>query len=225
MPLLFFVLLAVMFFGTNAKAADFSGHAGATLTGAAASILMHESGHALAAKAVGWQIVAFKPYPTKLKIPLKEGGAKEVWAGGLVHFLPSEPAASPERRGHQAWVSAMGSVGNSLAVLALAPLLPELGGFGAMALNDAMIMSTFDWPAYALIDSLVYWKLLKGTPYNDWHQVSLNTGIATPWYFLAGMGVSFLLNQYHRYWQNEAAERGALPTEFRTNIVGAKFLF
>jgi len=39
----------------------------------------------------------------------------------------------------------------------MAPLLPQISGFGAQSLDDMLVFSTFDWPAYALGILLGLW--------------------------------------------------------------------
>jgi hypothetical protein len=176
---------------------------GAAFTGLYATVVVHEAGHAVTAKMFGHNVDAFKPYPTKMKYRDEEGTIHEKWVAGYVSHSPraGEKVSATAR----ATISAMGSGANIIAVLALAPLLPEVNGFGADALDQMLVFGTLDLPGYALGDAI---GLNDGI--GDWNQVAKATDISIWWFVLGGIAEGFLLNEYREHWLNKVPEENMI---------------
>lgn len=209
-----------MLVGFEALAQDFSHDFYSVTAGLIGTVMVHESGHALAAKAVGWKVETFRPFPTKMIFTQEDGTKTEQWVLGMVKSDPGADLGGPNFARNQAWISAMGSGAAAMAVVLLAPLLPELNGFGASALNDMLVFSTFEWPAYALVDTIaglnVSW--LKANKFGDWNQVAAASGVNVHWYFLAGLAESLILNQYRLHFRREAIRRGAISSAATADV-------
>lgn len=136
---------------------------GAALT----EITLHETGHALVAASLGWEIHKFAPYPHVC------GGR---FVGGCVVTSSDEPRDSEDSDSEQAWVSAAGSLTSTLSALALAPLVRDVDDPHARFYLDRVVFyQRFDFPFYVLVDLLGF----EG----DWQSVADHTGVSL-WWFL-----------------------------------------
>lgn len=174
----------------------FAVETGAMVLGGFASILTHEAGHALTTHFLGGEVLAFRPYPTKVRYLEKDGTYKDKWTAGVVKStrFEGENAASKN-----AAVAAMGSGGNLLSVLLLAPLLPALSSdFAKSSLDSMLFFSCFDAPAYIVTDMIIE----EST--NDWNRVSQLTGVALHWYLLGALASSLIVNEYRYHFHQKA---------------------
>ncbi len=166
------------------------------LIGGIASVTLHETGHALAAKLLGADVQVFAPYPLKVHFENSDGSLNDKWVLGLVKY---SAFSGEDANKKAAFVAAMGSGFNMLSVFILAPLLPHVGSdFSKTSLDSTMLFSCFDLPAYVATD------ILFGAPNNDWSKVSKLTGVSLGWYFAGGLIASLITNEYRYYWHRQA---------------------
>ena len=192
MILKFITVLLILFTTCLSTASDL----GPTLLGGCGSILIHEAGHATTTYLLGGEVLAFRPYPHKVRFVDVDGSHEDKWVGGLVMSKPFQDENSHTK---QAWVLAMGSGTNLLSVFLLAPLLPQLSSeFSKSTLDSMLYFSSFDMAAYTLVD------LLSGDKNNDWSRVSKLSGVSLYWYFLGGLVAGVLANEYRYYWHKRA---------------------
>lgn len=187
-----FILSVLFSVSRNALCTETSSY----LIGGYGSIFIHESGHALATQYLGGEVLAFRPYPTKLLYVEPNGVKNEKWVLGVVAHKPFEGENGDQKN---AIVAGMGSVGNMLSVFILAPLLPKLNSnFSKATLDSMLYFSSFEMAAYTTAD------MIFQNPHGDWSQVSKLTGTSLYWYLLAGFAGGFLANEYRYYWHKKA---------------------
>ena len=129
--------------------------------GAALSeILLHETGHAVIAASLGWEIHKFAPYPHVC-------GGKFV--GGCVVTSSDEGEDSPDANSEQAWVSAAGSLTSTMSALAITPFIKKVDDPHASFYLDRLVWyQGFDFPFYVLVDLLGFG--------GDWQSAADHTG-------------------------------------------------
>jgi len=138
------------------------------LIGGYGTIFVHESGHALITKYLGGEVLAFRPYPTKILYIEPDGTKSEKWVLGVVAHKPFEGEDGDQKN---AIVAGTGSVANTLSVFILAPLLPKLSSnFSKATLDSMLYFSSFEMAAYVTGD------MIFQNPHGDWNQVSKLTG-------------------------------------------------
>lgn len=218
----------LLLFGLSEWARASAEDVAAPISGLVGVVMVHETGHALAAKAMGWNIDMFRPWPTRVTFTTKDGRKEDHWVMGMVKSSPDGAPPMEELERKQAIIAAMGTSATALSVLLLSPLLPNVSGFGASALNDYLLFATFDWPAYTFADTLA--AATKGTwlhpnSFGDWGQVSATTGIRIGWFFVAALAESLLLNEYRLHFRRQAINRGAISGASTSSVLGFRFSF
>jgi hypothetical protein len=199
---LFIALFMVFSVSSKALAVE----TGASLLGIAGTVVIHEAGHALATHFLGGEVMAFRPYPTKALYLKEDGTYEEKWVAGLVMLKKFEGENAARKH---ALVAAMGSGGNMLSVLLLAPLMPSLSSdFSKNTLDSMMFFSTFDAPAY------IAGNILNGNPDGDWSQVSKLTGVSLYWYFLGALASSLVVNEYRYHFHKKSFEQDTSGNHF-----------
>jgi hypothetical protein len=139
---------------------------GLTIGAALTEITLHETGHAVMAASLGWEIHKFAPYPHMC-------GGKFV--GGCVMTSTDEEADSPDYDSEQAWVSASGSIASTLSALALAPFVNDIQDpYGREYARQVVFYQRFDFPFYVLYDLLGF--------DGDWQSVADHTGVSLWWF-------------------------------------------
>ncbi|MGZ3744304.1 MAG: hypothetical protein ACXVBQ_10615, partial [Pseudobdellovibrionaceae bacterium] len=187
-----FIFLFVVFSYFHAFAVE----TGALLLGGFGSIVTHEAGHALTTHFLGGEVLAFRPYPTKVRFEDTDGTYKDKWVGGLVKH---SKFTGENADANNALVAAMGSGGNMLSVILLAPLLPTIASdFVKNSLDSMLFFSCFDAPAY------VTTNLIFQDPNDDWSQVSKLTGVSLYWYLLGTLTSSLIVNEYRYQFHKKA---------------------
>lgn len=200
------LLIATFLLACSSLASD----TGSTLLGVYGSILLHETGHATTSYLLGGKVLAFRPYPHRVKYLNADGSSHDKWVAGLVM---SEPFQGEEGSKKNAWVAAMGSGANLLSVILLAPLLPEIkSDFSKSTLDSMLFFSSFDMAAYTTVD------LISKDPNNDWNRVSELTGVSIYWYWVGGLIAGIAANEYRSYWHNKA-----LPSDQRDSRFAVGF--
>jgi len=199
---LFLALLLVLSSNTKAFAAE----TGPTLVGIFGTVLVHESGHALTTHFLGGEVLAFRPYPTKVRFENSDGTFQDKWVAGLVK---NSGFVGEDANRKAALVAAMGSGGNMLSVLLLAPLLPSMSSdFAKNSLDSMLFFSSFDAPAYIAAD------LIFKEPNGDWTKVSQSTGVSLYWYLLGALASSWAVNEYRYHFHKKAFEQDTSGNHF-----------
>ncbi len=202
-PIHFLLIFSLILSPASARAELTSG-----LLGAGSSVFVHELGHALTARAMNWKVVEFRPFPSRM--PTKSG--EKEWVMGYVMSRPPDDMDPQLQHKEEVVLLAMGSGTNVLSVLALAPLLPKTSGYGAEVLDQFLLFSSLNWPAYVMSDIIFQSK--GGT--GDWRRVSEHTGVSIYWYLAASMvttaGLIAYLNHHRR--DSEEAPLAGLAWKF-----------
>lgn len=183
----------------------------AGILGLSASVVMHEFGHALTARAMNWKVVEFRPFPSR--IPNKDGGKD--WVMGYVMSSPPDDHDPALRHKEESVLLAMGSGTNVLSVLAFAPLLSATKGYGAKVLDQFLIYSAYNWPAYVLSDIL--FQSQGGT--GDWRKVSQHTGISIYWYFATSVVATVGLVWYLDDQRKQARDGGSFGVSREASLL------
>lgn len=180
--------------------ADFKDVA-ANATGLFLNILVHETGHAATATALGWKVTDFRPYPHLC-------GGRLV--GGCVLAVNDEPEFDEDGRFNRRYlieerqVAGAGSLFSNASVLALAPLQKSFraSGFAGMTLGWMLVYQNYDWLFYTLTDSFTGFE-------GDWHAVAQTLDVPT-YYFIAPAALNFwLLKRYRLAFARSGAVAGS----------------
>lgn len=144
---------------------------GATLTGILLETTIHESGHALTALAVGWEVDQFRPYPHIC-------GGRLV--GGCVSTHTDLKPYGDDGKMNRKYlaenraISAAGSLASQLGVLIFSPLVGKLKAstFWGKALRQMLFFQNMDWLFYTVTDSVSNFQ-------GDWYSVAKSLDVPT----------------------------------------------
>lgn len=202
-----------------------SSNLGANLLGIWGTIFIHEGGHALTAKALGWDVQRFRPFPSRLEYRKADGTIERHWAAGYIMADTPSPITPELRAKEFATISLMGTGASTLAALLLPPLLPHMKGFGVSVLNDMLVACSFDAPLYIGSALFEKWFMKDVSGFNDWAVVQKQTGVALEWWFLGSIATSALLFGHQRHFRDSAIRRGHFPASDLPAKIGLSFSF
>ncbi len=164
------------------------------VTGIIGSIFWHETGHALTAKAGGFEVISFQPYPSMCGANFRPGcvivGGRT--SKGILPFLSTKSAGT--------LISVMGTGFSIIGVLATAPLLPRIDNEHNRKMFETMIdLQTIEWPMYVLSDLIGYG--------GDWSHIAKNTKIPLIAYLPFSIAAYVGLSQYSKPYKQKAMEK------------------